>query len=131
MAIFEDLGLEVKILVNNKSLREYEDNNADSTDDGFGDEIRKCRRYVEVVENSEFAVQLHVTPVNKYLDNMKKAFYFALDLDGQEEFEGHLLDQEQKKYLVKGKYECDGRESTMRKFRFTAMSIGRCPQKVH
>lgn len=130
MAILEDLGLEVKILVNNIPLREYEDKNADPTYDEFGNEIRKCRRYVEVVENAEYAVQLHVTSVDKYLDNTEKGFYFVLDLDGQEHFENQILDQECRSYLVEGKSECDGRESTIRKFCFTAMSIGRCPRNL-
>lgn len=128
MAILEDLGLEVKILVNNTSLQEYEDKDAGSTDDGFGDEVRKCGSYVEVVENAEFAVQLHVTPVDNYLDNMKKRFLFVLDLDGQEGFETRLLDWKEKKCLVEGKDEYDGQTSLLRKFRFTPVATGKCSQ---
>lgn len=130
MAILEDLGLEVKILVNESPLPEYEDKEADPTDDGFGDEIRKCRCYVEVVDNAEFVVQLHVTPANNYLNNTKKRFRFALDLDDQEEFEDRLMDSTEQVILIDGKDEYDGQKSTLRKFRFTAVSTGRCPQST-
>ncbi|KAI3394306.1 hypothetical protein diail_2953, partial [Diaporthe ilicicola] len=59
VAILEDLGLEVKVLVNKSPLKEYEEKGEGSTNDGFGDEIRKCRHYVEVVEDAEFAIQMH------------------------------------------------------------------------
>lgn len=126
MAIFEDLGLEVKILVNNSPLEEYGDNEAGSTDDEFGEDIRKCRRYVEVIENAEFAVQLRVIPTNDYLNNANERLLFVLDLDGQEDLEDQIMDLEHDQYLVEGKTEYDGQTRLLRKFRFTTVATGRC-----
>lgn len=130
MAILEDLGLEVKILVNNSPLKEYEDKEAGPTDDGFGEEIRKCRRYVEVVEDAEFAVQLHVTPANNYLNDANKRISFVLDLDGQENFEEALLNRKRTQHLVEGKDEANGEKTVRRNFRFTAVATGTYP-KIH
>lgn len=130
MAILEDLGLEVKILVNNSPLKEYEDKEAGPTDDGFGEEIRKCRRYVEVVEDAEFAVQLHVTPANNYLNDANKRIFFALDLDGEEEFEDRILAEDDRESLVEGKGEIGDEGTVVRKFRFTTVTTSTYP-KIH
>lgn len=124
MAILEDLGLEVKIVVNDSPLQEYEDKMGDPTDDGFGDEIRKCRRYVEVNGDDEFGVQIRVTPNNEYLDGKKKQISFSIDLDGQESLESVLVMTKDYPFLVPGRNEYDGRIHTLRKFRFTTVSTG-------
>lgn len=129
MAILEDLGLEVKILVNNSPLQEYEDKDAGPTDDKFGNEIRKCRRYVEVIENAEFAVQLHVTPANNYLNNESERIGFFIDLDGHEWLANRLLNSDDKQGLVDGKVEYEGQTSvSRRKFRFSNVTTGTYPR---
>lgn len=125
MAILEDLGLEVKIIANNSPLQEYEDKEVDPTDDGFGDEIRKCRRYVEVFEDAEFSAQFRVTSA---LKNADERFRFALDLDGQEDLEDQFLGSDSEHYLVKGKDEYHGQTLVLRKFRFSTVATGRYPQ---
>lgn len=119
MAIIEDLGLEVEILVDSSPSQEYKDEEEDPTDDDFGDEIRKCRRYVEVVEDAEFGVQVRGTPVN-YL-NENERLCFIVDLDGQEG-DHHLKSGTEK--LIEGKYEHDGQTLVLRKFRFTTVATG-------
>lgn len=127
MAILEDLGLEVKILVNNSPLQEYEDKDAGATDDKFGNEIRKCRQYVEVIENAEFAVQLRVTPANNYLNNESERIAFFIDLDGHRQLGSRLLNSDQKQVLVDGKVEYEGQTSvSRRKFRFSTVKTGTC-----
>ncbi|KAG8164104.1 hypothetical protein KVR01_006022 [Diaporthe batatas] len=126
MAIIEDLGLEVKIVVNDSPLQEYEDKEQEPTNDGFGDEIRKYRSYVEVMDNAEFAVLLRATSNNEYLSATKAGFMFAIDLDGQNRIENLWLHSEHLTSLVKGKYENDGQETTLRRFRFTAVSPVPC-----
>ncbi|KAG6360096.1 hypothetical protein INS49_011152 [Diaporthe citri] len=123
MAILEDVGLEVNIIVNGSPLKEYEDKGADLSDDGFGDETRKCRRYVEVDGDTDFGVQLHVTSNNKYLDgNKKKRLRFCLDLDGQEELEARLMNFARTPVLLDGKDEWNGQTYISRRFRFTTIS---------
>ncbi|KAJ0124949.1 hypothetical protein J7T55_006292 [Diaporthe amygdali] len=122
MAILEDLGLEVKVLVNNSPLQEYEDNDTESTDDGFGDEIRKCRRYVEVVGDTEFGVQFRVTPNSNYLNSNRQRFRFEIDLDDHEELRGFLLRSKGEPVLIEGQVDYDGQTYAMRKFRFATMS---------
>lgn len=131
MAILEDLGLEVKIIVNDSPLQEYEDKEVGPTDDGFGDETRKCRRYVEVVEDAEFSAQFRVTSAH-HLNNSDERFRFALDLDGQEDLAGVLLRSGNNQFLVKGKKEYHGQTSVLRKFRFTTVATGRLsPRSSH
>lgn len=122
MAIIEDLGLEVEILVDDLPLREYKDEEEDPTDDTFGDETRKCRRYVEVVEDAEFAVQVCVTPANDYL-NENEHLLFIVDLDGQEDL-GDCQLKSTTENLIEGKYEHDGQTLVLRKFRFTTVATG-------
>lgn len=130
MAILDDLGLEVKIIVNDTPLQEYEDKEVDPADDGFGDGVRKCRCYVEAVDNAEFSVQLHVTPANHYLDNTKNRLRFDLDLDGQTNIENRLVSLTEPLFLIEGIDENDGQNFSLRKFRFTAVSTGRCLQNT-
>lgn len=124
MAILEDLGLEVKIVVNDSPLQEYEDKKGNPTDDGFGDEIRKCRRYVEVNGDDEFGVQIRITPKNEYIDGKKKGLKFDIDLDGQERLVRSATTTMDYQFLVQGRKEQDGQTSTLRKFRFTTVSTG-------
>lgn len=128
MAILEDLGLEVKVLVNNSPLQEYEDNDTESTDDGFGDEIRKCRRYVEVVGDTEFGVQFRVTPNSNYLNSNRQRLRFEIDLDDHEELRGFLLRSKGEPVLIEGQVDYDGQTYAMRKFRFATMSTGTYPE---
>lgn len=131
MAILEDLGLEVKIIVNGAPLQEYEDKEADLSDDGFGGKTRKCRRYVEVDGDTEFGVQLHVTPNNNYLDgNKQKRLRFCLDLDGQEELEARLMNLACNPVLLDGKDEYNGWTLVSRRFRFTTISTGTYPEAL-
>lgn len=116
MAILEDLGLRVKIIVIDSPLQEYEDKGEAPTDDGFGDEICKCQRHVEVVENDEFAVQLDIIKAKNHPNKEKIEFKFALDLDGQEEFEHRLLQSDDPVFLIRGKDGHDGQKLTLRKF---------------
>lgn len=123
MAILEDLGLEVEILVDGSPLQEYKDEADDPTDDGFGDEIRKCRRYVEVVEDAEFGVRCRVTPANNYLNNGNEQLVFKIDLDGQENLESRALGTKTQ-MLIDGKYKHDGQTLSLRKFKFTTVATG-------
>lgn len=124
MAILEDLGLEVKIVVNNSPLQEYEDENGGPTNDGFGDEIRKCRHYVKVNGDDEFGVQIRVTPNNEYIDGKNKGLKFDIDLDGQEGLVRSSTTTKDSQFLVQGRKEKDGHTSTLRKFRFITVSTG-------
>lgn len=124
MAILEELGLEVKIIVDGSPLREYEDKEQNPANDGFGDEIPKCRRYVEVTGETEFGVQLDATSNEKYFCPTK-ALKFAIDLDGKDEIQNRVLKSQHLTSLVEGKEEHDGQEFTLRRFRFTNVSTGR------
>lgn len=131
MTILEDLGLEVNIIVNDSPLQEYEDKGADLSDDGFGDETCKCRCYVEVDGDTEFGVQLHVTPNNSYLDgNKQKRLRFCLDLDGQEEVEARLMDLARTPVLLDGQDKLKGETYVSRRFRFTTISTGTYPKAL-
>lgn len=131
MAILEDLGLEVNIVVNDSPLQEYEDKGADLSDDGFGDGTCKCRCYVEVDGDTEFGVQLHVTPNNNFLDgNKQKRLRFCLDLDGQEEIEARLMNLARTPVLLDGQDELEwnGETCLSRRFRFTTIPTGTYPE---
>lgn len=93
MAILEDLGLEIEILVDSSPLQEYRDEEEEPTDDDFGDEIRKCQCYVEVVEDAEFGVQCRVMPANNYLNNENEQIVFKIDLVVKKTSKAVLLEQ--------------------------------------
>jgi len=125
IAIVEDLGLEIKIVVDNSPLQEYEDKEVDAPDDGFSDDIRKFRRYVEVNVDTEFGVQICTTPNNEYLDdNKKKRLIVSIDLDGQKDLQVTLVGSLKRSDLVEGKSEHNGQTSVLRKFRFKTVSTG-------
>ncbi|KAH8778737.1 hypothetical protein F5883DRAFT_613592 [Diaporthe sp. PMI_573] len=123
MAILEDLGLEIKIVVDNSPLQEYEGKEVDAPGDGFSDDIRKCRRYVKVNVDTEFGVQICTTPNNEYLDdNKKKRLIVSIDLDGQKDLQVTLVGSLKRSDLVEGKSEHNGQTSVLRKFRFKTVS---------
>ncbi|KAL2276409.1 hypothetical protein FJTKL_00923 [Diaporthe vaccinii] len=57
MAIIEELGLEVKVQVGGSAATEYTDPEPD-VDDACTETTRACHRYVESVDNAEFAIHV-------------------------------------------------------------------------
>lgn len=103
IAILEDLGLEVNIIVNDSPLQGYEDKEADPTDDSFGNDICKCRRYVDVNGDTESIVQKCVTSNSKYVDTEKERLQIYLGLDAQDKLATTLMDSECNPTLLDGR----------------------------
>lgn len=126
MAILEDLGLEIKVLVDESPLKEYEDDEEVGPEDcSFGDKTRKCRRYVEIVEDAHFDIQVHVLPTiscfDSRLDSLKQRLKFAIDLDGHDTRPQSWLLRPSHSMVIKGTHEYDGRTMRLRKFKFATV----------
>ncbi|KAL1855797.1 hypothetical protein Daus18300_010972 [Diaporthe australafricana] len=105
----------------NSPLKEYEDEKVGPADRSFGDETRKCRRYVEVVKDANFAIQLHVSPTINCLNNPEQGIEFALDLDGHNSLTQAVL-VPSNSMVIKGAYESDGQTTMLRNFKFATVS---------
>lgn len=127
MAVIDELGIEVKVIVNGTEATEYiPDEEPDFDGDNFDPSTKTCCRYVESIDNAEFAVRAAVMserdkPGNKWLDDSKtNGFAFSLSFDGGKKAAGFLVDQNHRVSIRDSTY--DAATSTKRNFRFASVS---------
>lgn len=131
MAIIEELGLEVKVKVNDSTAAEYPDEEPDAEDNAYGQAIRSCYHYVESVDNAAFYVQAGVFPGPKgpktsqewFSRSRNHALSFTVAIDGGHAVEAVLVDQHSGPRRLEGIR--NTADKTMRKFCFAPVSTGR------
>lgn len=129
MAVIDELGVEVKVIVNGTEATEYiPDEEPDFDGDNFDPSTKTCCRYVESIDNADFAIRAAVTsgrnkPANKWLDDSKtNSLSFSLSFDGGDKAAGWLINQNRR--FVIGDSTSDAATSTKRNFRFASVSTG-------
>lgn len=127
MAVIDELGVEVKVIVNGTEATEYiPDEEPDFDDDNFDPSTKTCCRYVESIDNADFAIRAAVTsgrnkPANKWLDDSKtNGLSFSLSFDGGDKVAGLLINQNRR--FVIGDSTSDAATCTKRNFRFASVS---------
>lgn len=128
MAIIDELGLEVKILVDGREASEYHpDETTEFDGDGYVPSTKKCYRYVESKDEAHFAIQAGVLPddkpAHKWLQSSKSAgLQVNLSIDGEYIPGFPLMSDQRKMATCKGVSDRDN--GLLRKFRFASVSTG-------
>lgn len=128
MAIIDELGLEVKILVNGSAATEYTPDEETQIDgDNFTPSTKTCCRYVESIDDAQFAIYARVEPgtkpEGKWIEGSEASgFTVELAFDG-----GATVDR----FMLNRRYKTSTREGitseagdSVRRFRFASLSTG-------
>ncbi|ROW12888.1 hypothetical protein VPNG_04663 [Cytospora leucostoma] len=129
MAIIENLGIEVKVLMEGIQAAEYQGGDFSETNDDFGAGTAKCHRYIESVDNAEFAIEVSATKNNPWLKTaqVKNCLNYYIDVDDHEEVEAVCLWKARMDEVLKGVREYRSNVPGLRKFRFTPVQIADDP----
>lgn len=124
MAILEQLGLTVKIIVNGSVVEEYVDEEPDAGDDQVAPQTTTCHRYIESSEYAEFAIEVGLDTsrdgvARAWTSNANNGFIFALDIDGAATLD-YLLTRQYQSGVVNGI--TDWTRHTQQKFRFARLT---------
>ncbi|KAK7748030.1 hypothetical protein SLS53_001282 [Cytospora paraplurivora] len=124
MAIIKNLGLEVNVLVEGVQAAEYQGGDFSETNDDFAAGTAKCHRYIESVDNAEFAIEVSATKNNPWLksSNDKHLLNYYIDVDDQE-VEGVCLWKDKMYEVLEGVREYRSNAFGLRKFRFSPVHI--------
>lgn len=126
MAIIDNLGLEVKVLVSGTPAAEYQGGDFSETDDDFGAGTAKCHRYIESVDDAEFAIELSAKRAISWLEkSSNRALYFCIDVDGLQGIVRSYIDKmKDPKRVVMGVVNRETKPFTKRNFHFSPVHIG-------
>jgi hypothetical protein len=133
MAIIEELGLNVKVQVNGSAAAEYPDEEPDVEDANCSETTKACHRYVESVDNTEFAIHVGLIPgSNTAQEWIGRSPYhrlaFSAAFDGGRNVISTTVSQLHTSDLFEGIH---NRETqTLRKFRFAPVSTGTSPSRL-
>lgn len=127
MAIIEELGLRVKILINGEATKEWIDEEPDLEGIVFGPETKVSRCYIETREDVEFSIEMKIlagkNPAARWVKHGKTHMLdFAPRLDGGPSLQSTSVDRSGRKFIDEGVIDLD--EGTIQKFRFAAVSSG-------
>lgn len=127
MTVIEELGLEVKILVDGSTAAEYADEepDVDLNTNPHSQTTKTRHHYVESVDNAEFAIQSNIIPGSNIAQewisrSQNHGLSFAVAFDGGRTANKMLARQNNTSILFSGIY--DFANQTMAKFRFASVS---------
>lgn len=130
MAVIEELGLEVKVMVNGSAAAEYPDKEPDVNNDARRQSANACHHYVESVDNAEFAIHVGLISVfntgREWISRSRNhGLSFSVAFDGGSDVEAVFVDQHRNTVLLEGAHNQENQ--TLRKFLFTPVTTGRSP----
>lgn len=131
MAIIKELGLEVKILIGGKAVKEYPDTEPDLQDLELGPNTKTSHCYIECQENMEFGIQCKVhagkSPAARWAKKKEQLMIFAPSFDGGPYLQNLCIDEPGESRIDDGIV--DFGDDTFRKFRFSKVSTGKSFRK--
>lgn len=125
MAIIEELGLEVKILIGGKAVKEYPDAEPDLQGLKLGPKTKTSHCYIECQENVEFEIDSKVRSGNNpaaWWAQRKKQIVFKPSFNGGPYLQGILAISPGLTFSDNGIADFD--DGTIQKFRFSSVSTG-------
>lgn len=127
MAIIEELGLEVKIIVEGEPAKEYMDTEPSLEGIKLGSDTRTSHCYIESREDIEFSIQIQVLPrvssATHWIKPKTHCLCFYPSFDGGPYLDGLIVSQAGRTHTDCGiESEAKG---TLRKFRFSSVSTGK------
>lgn len=128
MAIIEDLGLEVKVLVDGSATAEYKDEEPD--EHAVSQTIKTCHHYVESIDNAEFAIHAGLLPGlhtgQEWIPRSRDhGLSFLVAFDGGPSVAAKMVYKHHTSRLLEGI--SNRANQTLSKFRFAPVSTGRPP----
>ncbi|KAG8163976.1 hypothetical protein KVR01_005894 [Diaporthe batatas] len=123
MVIIKELGLEAEITVNGSTAAEYPD--PEPEDIPYGQTTKACHRYVESVDNAEFAIRVGIIPGNNPVRewtgrSRDHRLLFSVAFDGGHAVRSKTIWQYTTPTAMEGI--SDHAKGTLRKFRFAPVS---------
>ncbi|ROW12876.1 hypothetical protein VPNG_04664 [Cytospora leucostoma] len=126
MAIIDNLGLEVKILVNGSAATEYVPDKEDQADGhNFGPSTKICCRYIQSIDDAHFAISAGLTWKHKVAEQWIKESQnnccgFDFSVDGRRIDVLLISKRHEGAIILEGFH--DRRSNTLREFRFASVS---------
>lgn len=87
MVSLDELGLQVKVFVNNSPATEYPDEEPGAVSDRFEDAIPRSHKWIQCMDGAQFAIQVEAKPdaVDNWLSKgARDAFCFHIAIDGKQ-----------------------------------------------
>lgn len=136
MAIIEDLGLEVKVLVDGSATAEYKDEepDVDLVDDAPSQITTARHHYVESIDNAEFAIHVGLisgqhTGQEWMARSRDHGLAFSVALDGGPNIASRAVYRHCTSRLLQGIQ--NPANQTLSKFRFAPVSTGKPSSHLH
>lgn len=127
MAIIEELGLEVEILIGGKAVKEYPDPEPDLQGLKLGPKTKTSHCYIECQENMEFEIQSKVRsgskPAALWAKKMRQIVSFVPSFNGGPYLQGVDVALPGQTVLDSGIVDFD--DGTIKNFRFSTVSTGK------
>lgn len=123
MAVLQEMGLQVQVLVDGSPAQEYRDNVVEDVGDGIGSSPSSRHRYIESIAGAKLAVSLAAVPTCGstrawYDDDDDHIVRLLISIDGKDSGTA-WIHRKSKVRVVEGVYDRD----TMRPFQFAAIDL--------
>lgn len=126
MAIIDELGLEVKVLIRGRPCLEYEDDSLFRNFDDIDQHTLACYRWVESQQDEVFAMYFRVLPggpASTWLQEEDNGVAFSTSFDGSNAVENYIAYRDSPSGTQQGIVRWQ--DDLIQPFRFAAISTGK------